>query len=368
MCAYVSSQSSVAFGAESTFGTSVTPDRFLGITNSGLELPDLEQDLHEYNNIGTGRRRFTIVEGRDQYGPATIDLIPTTGALFYHIFGTETFEAAANLAISSNVHTLMPDDKGDTPAGNSPSTTANATELPSMTLAVDLEGSNDFRRDFVGTVIESANVSLTENAELSVSIDVRAHDVENEDASSPSALNTPSTDDSGGTPTPYMFYDRDANVHLGGTFSYTGPTYTSSDLGYSGGRTWANIESFSWSINNNLKPLYFTQASDAKKVAKFVTSQPDFSLSMELVPDSNLSSQDEDAVYDMLENGTTGDILIPFQRADEDELHFVFEDAHIRSAPHSLGEEGDEVTVSVEAAVEEVRVIAIDSIAQYSTL
>lgn len=362
---WVSSQSDLAWSLESTFGTAATPDRFLGIMNSGVALPDLQQDLKEYNNIGTGRRRFTIVEGRDEYGPATIDFIPTTGAAFYPVFGTEAFEADTPTT-GVNAHTMTPDDKGDLPSGAT--TTSNATELPSFTLAVELEGSPNFRRDFVGTVVESCNVSLTENAELSMSWDVRAQDVENEGDASPTSLSTPSNDDSGGTPTPYLFYDRGANIHLGGSFTYTGPTYSSADLGYSGGRTWANVKSFSWSINNNLKPLYFTRDSNAKKVAKYVTSNPDFSLSMEIVPDAQLSSSDEDAVYDMLENGTEGDILIPFQRADNEELHFVFEDAHIRSASHDLGEEGDEVSVSVEAAVEEVRVVSIDGIAAYNGL
>lgn len=366
----MSSQSRIAVGHESTPGTAVTPDRFLGITNSSVSLPDLEQNLSEHNSIGTGRRRFSITELEKSYGPATIDFLPTTGEFFWPAFGTETFEDSANLGISSNVHTLQVDDKGTTPTGNSPSTTANATELPTMTMGVLLEGgTNDFRRDFVGTTVDSVSVSLSESDELSVSMDFRAHDVEKEGQSSPSAFSQPTSDDSGNSPPiPYEYYDRSANVHLGGTFSYSSPDYTSSDLGYSGGRTWANVKSFDWSLDNNLSPLYFTRSTDGQKVAKFVTGNPNFSLNMELVPDSNLSGQDSDAVYDMLENGTTGDILIPFQRSDGDELHFVFEDAHIRSAPHELNEEGNEVSVSVEAAPEEIRVIAIDSIGQYSNL
>lgn len=364
-----SSISRLAFGRESTFGSAATPDRFLGIVNSEVQLPDLEVDYNEYPNKGSGRRLFSIEKGREEYGPVSIDFLPTTGELFYYAFGTETIDTDTPTT-GKNVHTMTVDDKGDLPSGT---TTSNAVELPSMTLGAILEGgSNDFRRDFTGTTVESLNVSLNESGELSCSMDFRAHDVEKETNTSPTTFSQPSSDDSANSPpVPYEFYDRAADIHLAGSLDFTSPTYTSSDLGYdtsgSEARTWANVKSFDWSLNNNLSPLYFTRSTDGRKVAKFVTSRPDFSLSMEITPDSNDVGSAEEAAYDLLSDGTEGDILIPFQRADNDELHFGFHNCHIRAAPHPLNEEGNEVTVSVEAMPEEIRVISIDSISAYNS-
>lgn len=376
---WVSSQSRLSFGREDSLGSkpsafggsngSSSP-RLLGITNSNVSLPDKTTDVRDYNTFGHGRRRFLHKEGRFEYGPATIDFIPTTAELFYYAFTTEVFQedlaedGTQDTGTSGlGTHTLIPDGKGTIPSDNdstSETTTDNSTVPPSMTLSCIVEGgTNDFRRDFEGTVVDSLNVSLNESGELTASMDFRAQDVTDHDSSSPTLWSQPS-DDGTGDVQPYMFYDRNADITMMGTYDYTTNSMSS-------GRTWANVKSFNWSISNNLKPLYFTQSSEAQDVFTFVTSQPDFSLSMEIVPDSNLQGTDSNSVYDLLENGTKGDILIPFKRGTDDILDFVFEDAIIRSAPHPLNESGDEVTVSVEVMPEEIRVVSVDTVGQYSS-
>jgi hypothetical protein len=370
---WVSSQTRLAYGQEATFGTAATTDRFLGITNANADLPDKAVDVKEYNSFGAGRRRYKSKEGREEYGPATLDILPTTGEFFWYVFGTETFESSNNTPSGvENAHTLMPDDKGPTPPGT---TTSQATKLPSFTLKAPLEGNPDFLRTFTGCTVEEATVSISEGGELQVSTSFRAKEVQDHDDANPTLPSQPEPGDAANPNdpgNPYMFYDRAANIQMMGSFDYSSPSYDQDDLGInlgSDGRTIAHVNSFNWSIRNGLKPQFFTHSGDAQKVKFFTTSQPEYSLSMDVVPAAHLASEDSNATYDLLEDGVQGDILIPFQRADgSDELHFVFQDCHIQASPHPWNETGDEVVTSVDVVPHEIRVISLDTQSAYNSL
>ena len=333
MTEYVSSGSRIAFGRETTFGTKATTDRFLGITHAGQSLPDKQVEVKQYRSFGTGRRWYKNVAGR-RTRPGTLDFLPTTGELFYYAFGTEVFNDNGNPAAAPNDHTLTP---------------ANSANLPSMSLGVALEGNPDFLRTYTGVSVNSMNVSLTEAGELTTSMDILAKNVEDDDTASPTLFTQP-TDDEAATsqPCPYMFYDRAANV----TFM---------------GDTIARVKGFNWSIQNNLKAMYFSQSSNAQDPFTFLTSYPDFELTIDIVPAGKISG-DTDALYYFLENETIGDITIPFQRDTNDTLAFTFDDCAITTAPHNLPEDGGEVTVSVTLRPETVQVDVTDQLTAYASM
>lgn len=346
MSEYVSAISRLAFGREASFGAKPSAfsggaggssaARFLGITNQTIDPPDQDNDIKKYRSFGAGRRWFTTMVGRQEFR-GTIPFVPTTGELFYYAFGIDSFTGG-----SPNVHVMYPE--------------ADTATLPSFTLANALLGSPNFLRCAVGCTIDSLSLSLNENAELNAVAEIIAKDVENEDDATPTLFTQPT----GASQVPYMFYDRAANITIDGTYNYT-------TNAIAGGRSIARVKSFNWELRNNLDPKNFSQSTNAQKVFVILKKYPDFSLSMDVVP-AGKKSGDTDAIYDLLVAGTQGDILIPFQRSASDRLDFVFDNARIKAAPHSLSDDGGEVSVPVTVECEEIRVVARDSIATYGGL
>ena len=365
MVEYVGSQARIAFAREDptqAYGTRAaafggtggsTSPRFIGIANQAIDLPDKTLDVRQYRSFGTGRKWFLNKPGRRERN-GTISFLPTTAELFYYGFGAETFTADTPSA-GINTHVLTP---------------ANVPRLPSMTLASSLSGDPDFMRVYTGVTVDSLSLTLSESAELTCAMDIKAKNlVDSSDSAtlgwdvvSPTLFTQP-TNDGTGAPMPYMFHDRAANVTVGGVYDYTGNTMT---LG-SNGSTIARVVGFSCSINNNLKTKYYTQSEDAQDPFNYLTSYPDFSLSMEIVPAGKIAG-DVDALYHYLESEIQGDVLIPFQAAADRRLDFVFEDCFFRTAPHSLPDDGSEIVVSVDVAPEEFRIVARDGLTAYSGL
>jgi hypothetical protein len=354
---YVSSGSRVAFGRETTFGTKATTNRKLGIIHQGFELPDLQREVRAYKSFGVGRRMQNVVQGRNER-TATIPVLPTSGEMFYYAFGkNNTGGTGEDFTVDTpsagiNQHVMSPQ---------------NLAELPSFSLGVALEGSPNFLRTFTGCSVNQLQVSLSEASELQMSLDIMAKDTVDWDSASPTLFARP---DLSGI-RPYMFYDRAANVTIGGTYNYTTNAMT-------GGRTFAQVKGFNMSLNNNLKAHWFSQDStsiDTKDPFVFTTGYPEFDLTMEITPRGKLggtpatnAGTDLDAIYDLLEEGVRGDILIPFQKSATDKLHFVFDDCMIRTAGHGLNDDGNDVTVQVSVQPSEFRVIAYDAITAYSAL
>lgn len=367
MTEYISAAGRISFCREGTYaqlpagytggsGGGTSP-RLWGIIDAAVELPDKEVEMRQHRNIGTGRRYFTTVPGK-RTRAGSITYMPTTPETFlFAMVGradqTPAFDgySVTSLGGAPTVyqHVLRP---------------ANVGKLASYSLAVALTGSPDFQRIFTGCQIDSLNFTLTETAELEASVEFRAKDVVNEDQATPTLFTQPSTDafstPYSTTPIPYMFYDRTANVSVGGTYNYSTNTY-------SGGRTLARVRSFNFGISNNLKELYFTQNQNAQDVFDFALSYPDFDLTIEVVPAGKLSG-DTDSIYDLLQAETGFDVVIPFTRSTGDTLNFVFDNCRIKQAPHPLPEDGGEISTQVELTVDEFRIVATDRVADYTAL
>lgn len=366
MSEFIGAISRVAFAREGTYNTlpaafggsggSLVP-RMIGIMNQALEFPDKTLDVKQYRNFGTGRRWFESKPGQ-RTRSGTLSFLPTTPEMLLFAFAARADQptpfdgyAATNLGGVPPLfrHVFKP---------------ANQAKLTSFTVGVALPGSPNFQRYFTGCQVDSLNISLSENAELSATLEYKAKGIQDAQNATPTMFTQPTQDafstPYSGTPQPYMFYDRAANVSYGGQYDYTAHTY-------SGGRTLARVKSFSLSLTNNLKPLYFSQSGSAQDVFDFVVSYPDFTLSVEMVP-AGMMSGGVDSVYDLLESETAFDIVIPFQRPNGDTLNMVFDQCRIKTAPHSLPDDGGEVTVSVDFAVNELRMVAVDRVADYSVL
>lgn len=322
-----------AFGGT---GGSVTP-RFLGISDQSIDFPDKRLENKKYRSAGFGRTGYFLVKPGKRTRPGSIPFIPTTAEFLFYGFGLDTFTAGV-----PNVHVLSP---------------ANLPLLPTFSLGAAFEGSPNFQRIFAGCMVDSLSLSLGEGNELRCTMDVQARKVFDEELASPSLFAQPA----GSGQVPYMFYDRAANVTMMGTFGTN-----TADPPVTGGRTWARVVGFDATIRNSLSVRHFSQSTDAQD-PNYYSSYPDLDLRIEIVPAGKLSG-DVDAVYDLLENETKGDILIPFQRTSTDKLYLLFTGGITAEAPHPFNEQGNEVSVSCRVDLEQYRIISRDSVAQYSTL
>lgn len=381
---WVSSQSRIAYAREpndqtnvqtTAFGGSASTGSesplFLGITNQGFEMPDKTLEIRQYRSFGAGRRFQKNQVARNQYGPTSISFLPTTAAIFYYAFGTEYVNESSS---PPTIHTLAPDDKNTDPTGAG-TTNSQEQKLPSLNLSFYLEDP-DWQRVWTGGRVNSLNWTLNEQGELSCSMDFVAMDVKEADTDDPTAgspspeFSQPQSDNQHSDPEPYMFFDRDAEIDVMGNYSLGSNSIDTT------GQKIASVKSFNCSMSNNNNVIWYTRSSNAQKPGVIVSGAPDFSLTLEVVPDESIADKtdsagnDLESFYHYLLNESAGDVYIPFKRdgSASDRLDFVFKDCYFRSAPHSPDESGNEISVSVEAVPETMRVVSYDEIAPYDTL
>src|SRR3990167_2547139 len=293
---YISAGSRVAFGREATFGTKPAAfggsggnanPQFFGITNQDIDFPDLELDIKQYRSFGAGRAWFTQKAGRRVFN-GSLPVVLTNARLLYYVFGAETFTAA--VGAGPKIHKMFP---------------VEGAVMPALTWGGILQAqssSPDFMRSFVGTVFDGCSFSAPETGELTLSIDTKSVDVEDEQTASPSLWAQPA-----GTGDPYMFYDRDAHIRVAGTYDFTS-AYASADPfvysnRYTGAREWMRVRSFNFGLRQNLKEQYYYRSASAPNPAEFITGFPEFDLTIQVVPTGKLSGDESataDAVYDLL--------------------------------------------------------------------
>lgn len=361
---YISTGSRIAFGREATFGTKPAAfggsggnanPQFFGITNQDIDFPDLELDIKQYRSFGAGRAYHSQVKGRRVFN-GSLPLVLTNARLLYYIMGAETFTAA--VGAGPKIHKMFP---------------VEGAVMPSLTwggILTGQSGSPDFMRSFVGTVFDGCSFSAPETGELTLSIDTKSIDVEDEQTVTPSLWTQPA----GSGETPYMFYDRDAHIRVAGTYDFTS-AYSSADPytysnRYTGSREWMRVKSFNFGIRNNLKEQYVYRSSNAQNPLEFITGFPEFDLTIQVVPTGKLSGDESataDSVYDLLMAEGKFDVLVPFRKSNTDRLDFAFRQCMVKSAKHGLNTDGNEVNVDVVLSPETFHAISYDNLGQYAT-
>lgn len=343
--AWISAASRLAYAREASWGTrpeafggtggsgSANP-RFIGITNQGIEFPDKELDVRQYRSFGHGRDFYLTHPGKVERAGA-LSFVPTNAEFLRYVFGQDTFTAG-----TPNVHVLS---------------VLNSAVLPSFALGAALEGIPDFLRVFLGCIVDSCEFTLDENGELQLSVGYFCKDVVDEELVTPTLFTQPTNPF---TDAPYMFYDAAATIKIGGAYDFGTNIYT-------GGRTIGAVKGFTCSIKNNLKRNF--AFGGGQDVFRITPGYIDVDLSLQIQPSGKLSG-DTDSIYDLLEDESRYDVIIPFQRSATDRLDLVFDDVIMRSAPHNWPEDGNEITVSTTFVPESIRAVSYDSLADYDTL
>lgn len=284
-------------------------------------------------------------------------MLPTNGEMLYFLFGQDSSTGGPTFT-----HTLS---------------TATVSVLPSFSMGVflDTQDVNDFYRVAKGCQLNSASFTLSEGGELEMSMDIKARGIEAHTNANfspdPAFVGSQFTTDGVNTPPiPYLFYDRDANISISAPYS----------------RTLARVKSCSWTINNNLKAMYYIQAPttptgstqySAQDMFNALTSNASFDLSITVVPAGHVNGTGSDAIYDILDPapGTSPeeqrfDVVIPFKRGGSasDTMVWTFKNCMMSNAPHSLPEDGGPIEVSVTLVPEEITCVVVDTLGNYATL
>lgn len=330
---FVAAASSIAYGREASYGAKCaafggsggsTAQRFLGITNSTFNTADPQFDIKMYRSFGQGADYFNNLSGKASLAES-FTFLPVSGEMLYYVFGTEAFTAGG-----TNNHLL---------------TLTTAPTNPSFTLGVELFGTPNFTRIFTGCVIGRTEFSLSVGDELQMRVDYMAKTVD-----FAAATVTPQTNANAPFQNPYMFYDLGANLTLDAT------GYNTSTGTITGGRTIARVERFAASMTRSMKTKHYIQSTNAQFPFNYLNSYADFDLTVDVVPAGvSLGDGGSDQLYDLLLN--TGSkpkklpyVVLPFSRAGPsgiERLDLVFVDCLISSEPHSLPEDGAEVSVSI---------------------
>lgn len=377
--------SKIAIAKEATFGGSAGTARSLGVIPGGVQLPDKTVDNKQYRALGAGRRFNSSKPGRYEF-QGSIPFLPVDGTSMYYAFGAD--DCIADSATPTRyIHRLYPGNHATLPSFTMTAEMGGGLTSPFGGTAVDSNVPR-FRRTFKGVSVNSMSFSLAETGELSASMDVFAKDIENDETDPGADLvpQLPAKD-------PYMFYDRQAAISVGGTYDaaglkagtgyidttkeatpYSNTTTSQTIDGVARtdiGRTLARVRNFNFSISNNLKPMYVLGSGGvaSQKPYAFIPSYPSFSLNLEVTPsDFKYSTRaSQDVVYDLLNNDIRGDIRIPFQRGsgNSDRIEFVFFGCRFQAAPHSIPDDGAELNVPIAAVPENFAVMVWDTTGDY---
>jgi len=164
--AYTSKQSYVLIGKESTWGTSVTADKDVGLVQNLST--DLSNTARKIFCLGTAEVQ-AIVAGRFEAG-GSLEYKVQHGRFFEYIFGSVTHD--------------------DTNAPDIKHTFAFAEDLPSFTLEDGYNSSTDTVKIFSGVKVGGARIRLELDNDLTVSADWLAKDVKPSDTASAKIVST----------------------------------------------------------------------------------------------------------------------------------------------------------------------------------
>lgn len=343
---YVATNTQVSYGLETTDGTatgtltpgvrSPTLTKVLGITNADTEFPDKTLEVKQYATYGSGRRFRRNMPGK-RSRDGTLPITLTSGELLYYTFGHESF--------AGSTHTLN--------TGPLASGALTRAIMPTMTLVADMfddANTRPFQRAFLGTAIDQATIKVEETGELLGDFRIKSLDVDDEANLTPTvpSISLPTT---GLSSRPYMWYDSTVTVY---------------------GVEAARVQSFEVMVNNKLNPKYYLTTGTGQNPFEYTTGLPDFTFRCDFVPagfrNSHLdASSRREAVYQLLEDETTGDVTVKLQRqaTPEDSITFTMADCLFKEAKHSFRRDGNETVVPVELQPRDVTVTVKDSTGQY---
>lgn len=297
--------SQIAVGVETEQGTAVAPTRHLGKLDEETEHTDPEINWYDERLIGGNREVSGRSPGQRSYDGGSYPVILTDALPLAMLFGREDFDSM------TNTHTIYP--RMD---GMPPSMTVEATFY-------GRGGGADFVRTFDGVTVDSGELGTDNDDRLTCSLETIALGVST--GITPTDVGTVTDAD------PWIFSD------------------VSSDLSFAG-TTFARLQDFSLSVNNNVGARYYitSNVSNRGDPYEILYGNVDYEFTATI-------TIDDSTLYDELVGPTLGGVAanIAFTRSNGDTLTIDLSGLNIQEAPHSTprGESADDETVDVEATM-----------------
>ncbi|AGM11733.1 tail tube [Halovirus HCTV-5] len=320
---FKSKSTQLVVGHESSQNTTVAPDRVPGLVADAASLPDPEVDYLEDRVIGGDRELFDKRAGRRTYEAGSITVRPQDAWPFAYLFGSETVNADTDIdgnsetGTDTHVFTPLMDDLPPT------FTTEAVYYAPTSSSA------NDFVRTFGGCAVASGEITMDNENQLEVDLDLYAMSVS--PGSSPtSGISVPDQEK-------WIFSDAKSNLNLFGT-------------------SFARVTDFSVSMDNGLEAKYYIESANAPDPFELLYNIIEYQLDCTIAVDDN-------TLYNQLVNNTdtTFTAEITFERPNGDALRIKATECQIESAPHEIPEDDQTIEVDVSIVPEGLEVRVEDS-------
>lgn len=320
---FKSKSTQLVVGHESSQNATVAPDRVPGLIADAASLPDPEVDYLEDRVIGGDREVFDKRAGRRTYEAGSITVRPQDAWPFAYLFGSETVNADTdingNTASGTDTHVFTPlmDDLPPT------FTTEAVYYAPQSSTA------SDFVRTFGGCAVASGEISMDNENQLEVDMDLYAMSVS--PGGSPTAgISVPDREK-------WIFSDATSNLTLFGT-------------------SFARVTDFSVSMDNGLEAQYYIESTNAPDPFELLYNIIEYQLDCTIAVDDN-------TLYNQLVNNTDTKFTaqIEFQRPNGDSLRITATECSIESAPHDIPEDDQVIEVDVSLVPEGLKVEVEDS-------
>jgi len=320
---FKSKSTQLVVGHESSQNSTVAPDRVPGLVADAASLPDPEVDYLEDRVIGGDRELFDKRAGRRTYEAGSITVRPQDAWPFAYMFGSEQVNADTDIdggsstGTDTHVFTPLMDDLPPT------FTTEAVYYAPTSSSA------NDFVRTFGGCAVASGEISMDNENQLEVDMDLYAMSV------------SPGSSPTTGVTVPdrekWIFSDAKSNLSLFGT-------------------TFARVTDFSVSMDNGLESQYYIESSNAPNPFELLYNIIEYQLDATIAVDDN-------TLYQQLvnETDTKFEASIEFERPNGDSLRITATGCSIESAPHDIPEDDQVIEVDVSIVPEGLKVEVEDS-------
>ena len=325
MGVYIPSLEVISYSEEGTYnanaGTAASlagnQTSVLGILGEEIKLPDPEIELNLHRNVGSGANLHIIQPGaRTLSGSIPITL--QNGAPLRYLLGGYSVSGSGTYT-----HSI---------------TCANG-KPPSMCIeALYNDGTTDFIRYFTGTVVTGGTISAEEEGFVKCGLDIEA------------AFSTTSTTETASTVSqlttePYVFCE--------GAATYFGSSY-------------ARVLDFNISVKRAFKARRYIQTTNACYPYEINFGPRDIEMSTTIVASQDVAQYGTD-MYDELLSPTSGGSTMEllFTRGASDTLKITISNATVKTAPHVINPEAEDVPISVDLVAKDISVEVIDAISTY---
>jgi hypothetical protein len=283
-------------------------------------VPNMDSDMSpEYKDYWTinGTRELFIENVGKLNVTGTIPIDFQDGRMFYFAMGNISTTGGPTYT-----HTIT--------------TTTTNNVLPSMLIGIVYRGSNEMKQALTGVKVNTLNIECSEGAEVKASLGFTAARKRIVTGTNPSVESV--------TKKPWMFHQ--SAVSLFGYGSY-------------------DILSWSFNINNSLKPLWECKTTDGQYASVIIDGKGEYEIkAVVLIPDD--ATYNDQLLTDLIA-GTLGTTTLSLIRtAGTDQIVITATNCTIRAAPYNIPEPGEELRVEVTMKPRSISISIVDDLAEAS--